>query len=101
MHIIKNRLGYRNNWEADEYFDKTTEKEIKNLKEVDINGKLYKVKSRSVSVPVYDMGNIYTATSKHYFVIEEVFGIKMEFDLNTIVEKVPVFIVTVTPLQKR
>jgi len=84
-------LGYRNNWEADEYFDKVIEKEIKNLKEVDINGKLYKVKSRSISVPVYDMGHTYTATSKHYFVTEEVFGVKIEFDLNTIVEKVPVF----------
>lgn len=89
-------LGYCNNWEADEYFDNITEKGVKNLKEVDINGKLYKVKSRSVSVPYLDMGHSYTSTSKHYFVTEEVFGIKMEFDLNTLIDKVPVFATKVT-----
>lgn len=79
------RLKYRNNWEYDQYL--VNGKLITSLKEVIINGYIYKVKSRQVSVPYSDMGQQGYSCSTHYFVKEKVFGVTMEFDLNTIVGK--------------
>jgi hypothetical protein len=61
------------------------------LKEVVINGEWYKVSNRYVSVPYIDMGQTGLGTSRHYFVKEKVFGVKMEFDLNDIVKRKPVY----------
>lgn len=76
-------VEYINNWERDVYIT-PSKLEFTNIKEVLIFGKLYKVKSRPVSVSYDDMGHRYTATSTHYFVEERVFGKNFEFDLNTV-----------------
>jgi|AntAceMinimDraft_12_1070368.scaffolds.fasta_scaffold19296_4 hypothetical protein len=75
-------LAYRNNWEADEFsvVDQTHDGKrlgstlIIDLRKVRIDFTTYDVTSREVSVPYDDMGRQYTATSKHYFVKERVFG---------------------------
>ena len=81
-------LKYKNNWESDEYY--VGKKRITVLKKVSIDGEEFKVTSRRVSVPYNDMGHTYTGDSNHYFIKKKVFGTKMEFDLNTIVDKVKV-----------
>lgn len=78
-------LEYRNNWESDVYTIKG--KPVTNLKKVKINGAIYDVTSRNVSVSYSDHGHTYTANSKHYFVKESVFGESREFDLNTLMKK--------------
>lgn len=83
-------LEYRNNWEADEFLvvDQTHDgkrlgsKRIADLRKVRIHFKLYDVTSREVSVPYNDMGHTYYGVSKHYFIKEDVFGSKIEFDLG-------------------
>ncbi len=77
------RLTYTNSWESDIY--KVKGKVVRKLKEVLINGRFYKVTNRTVAVPYSDMGQPGQGISTHYFVKEEVFGVKMEFDLNKIV----------------
>ncbi len=84
------RLKYSNQWESDIYT--VNDKRVTKLKEVVINGKWYKVTSRIVSVPYSDMGRPGAGTSTHYFVKEKVFGITIEFDLNTIVNRKPVYV---------
>lgn len=84
---MKNRLKYVNDWEKDRYFVNRGKDEVSLLRVVDINGTLYQVKSQLISVPYYDHGHQYTGDSLHYFVEHEVFGIKMQFDLNQIVNK--------------
>lgn len=81
-------LTYSNSWESDTYI--VDGKPVKNLTMVVIGGDCYPVESRRVSVPYNDMGHNYSATSTHYFVKTTVFGTIMEFDLNTIIRKVPV-----------
>ena len=77
-------LKYSNNWEADIYT--IDGKNVKTLESVKIDGKLYSVSSRKVSVPYNDMGHSYNAVSVHYFVTTKVFGLSREFDLNTVVK---------------
>lgn len=94
-------LEYRNNWEAYEFYivdqahngKKLGSKLITDLRKVRIHFKLYDVTSHEVSVPYNDMGHTYHGTSKHYFIKEEVFGTKIEFDLGELmsVNKVVAF----------
>lgn len=84
------RLEYKNSWEYDFY--SVGGVPVKNIKEIVIDGNPYRVHSRDVTVPYNDMGHQHTATSKHYFVREKVFGINMEFDLNEIIRKKKVFV---------
>jgi hypothetical protein len=95
---MKNRLTYNNCWAADNYF--VNKKRILTLKKVCINGTEYPVSNRSVSVRYTDMGHEGYGTSTHYFVPETVFGIKKEFDLNSLVEKVKVYAVEFTTEEK-
>jgi len=88
--LLEDQLEYRNNWEADEYY--VDGQLIEDMKYVFIDDAKYEVKSRRVSVPYHDMGHEYSGVSKHYFLRREVFGIDMEFDLNRIVDKVPVIV---------
>lgn len=89
-----NKLKYTNNWEADIYSVK--EGRIANLKSVKIKDKVYTCKGVTISIPYSDMGHTYHGTSTHYFITEEVFGIKKEFDLNELVSKVPVYAIDYT-----
>ena len=83
-------LEYHNNWEMDEFsvVDQThngkrlSSKRITDLRKVRIHFKLYDVTSRYVSVPYSDHGVRSESTSKHYFIKEDVFGSKIEFDLG-------------------
>jgi hypothetical protein len=94
-------LEYRNNWEVDEFSvvdqthndKKLGSKRITDLRKVRIHFKLYNVASRIVTVPYDDMGHTYYGTSKHYFIKEDVFGKKIEFDLGELmsVNKVVAF----------
>jgi hypothetical protein len=78
------QLEYRNEWEQDIY---TVDGElVKTLTKVSIDEKEYEVTTRNVSVQYFDMGNSYSGVSDHYFITEWVFGLKKEFDLNTLVE---------------
>ena len=86
--VIKNKLTYENQWESDIY--RVNDQEIKSLKKVEINGKVYKVISEKIGIDYNDMGNTYTAVSTHYFVETEVFGIEKQIDLNTLVPKINV-----------
>lgn len=88
MNNFEHKLDYQNSWESDSYY--VDKKLIEKLKKVSIQGKEYDVDSRKVEVPYYDMGHTYTATSVHYFITENVFGMDHEFDLNTIVPNVDV-----------
>ena len=85
------RLKYRNNWENDVY--STEEGDIDNIFTVLIDGESYAVARERRSVSYSDHGHTYTATSYHYFIKKVVFGTLISFDLNTIVNKVPVFVV--------
>lgn len=85
------KLSYKSDWEADKYF--IGKKQITDLNLVNINDKNYNVISKSVTVPYNDMGHEYSSTSMHYFVEEQVLGITMRIDLNTIVNKGKVFAV--------
>lgn len=82
---LPQRLSYDNQWEYDHYY--VGKKKVKTLTRVYINGKEYPVISKRVSVPYSDMGHDYIAESTHFFVVEEVFGKKHTFDLNTVVGK--------------
>ena len=84
-------LTYRNNWESDEYYLGDKKLEIINI--VEIDGKIYDVVARNVSKSYSDHGHTYTATSRHYFIQERVFGTVMEVDLNTICNKTKVWFV--------
>jgi len=86
------KLTYKNNWENDEYY--VEGKPVVELKTVSIRGKVYKVTSKDVYVPVQDMGHTYNTRSTHYFIEEAVFGRKRKFDLNEIVPNQPVFAVS-------
>jgi hypothetical protein len=83
------RLSYRNDWEYDIY--SVNKVYVDDIKEVMIKGKKYKVRPYVISIPYNDMGRTYTASSTHYFIKEKVFGVNMEFDLNEIIDKVPVY----------
>jgi hypothetical protein len=85
----KKPLKYENQWEADIY--SFNGKPLLSLREVEINGRVYPVKSRNVAVPYSEMGVKRIATSLHYFVTENVFGIDLEFDLNTIITRTNVY----------
>lgn len=80
-----NVLEYRNNWMADEYY--VAGRRIKDLREVLIGNEPANIIGRDVSVPYHDMGHTYSATSRHYFVVVEKYGIRFEHDLNTLVGK--------------
>lgn len=86
--MIMDKLTYRNNWESDIYY--VNGKQISNLYAVEIDGEDYTVTQKKVSIPYNDMGHTYNAISYHYFIEKEVFGTKMTFDLNKIVNKVDV-----------
>lgn len=88
------KLHYQNNWEMDEYFVERAR--VKKLKSVIINDKVYKCVGKEISIPYNDMGHTYHGISTHYFITEEVFGIKKEFDLNELVGKVDVYAVDYT-----
>lgn len=90
--IPKDRLVYENQWESDIY--KVNGQEIQTLKAVEIDGEIYKVTSREVSVEYGDMGHTYTAKSTHYFVETTVLGIKKKIDLNTVVPHTKVMAIT-------
>lgn len=81
-------LRYKNDWHSDCYT--VAGVLVGELTTVSIGRKTYPVKCRKVGVEYSDMGHTYTATSKHYFITEKVFGVEMEFDLNKIVPKVVV-----------
>jgi hypothetical protein len=86
-------LEYRNNWEMDEFLvvDQTHDgkrlgrKSITDLRKVWIHFKVYDVTSRYVSVPYSDHGVSSESTSQHYFIKEDVFGTKIEFDLGELI----------------
>jgi hypothetical protein len=94
MTTRSNKLTYRNNWGADEYF--INGKRVKSLKKVRIGTKEYKVETREISIPYNDMGHTYHGTSDHYFVEETVFGIKKKFDLNELVSRKAIFALVYT-----
>jgi hypothetical protein len=77
---VKNIISYENQWEYDIY--RVDGIEIADLKEVSIDGILYKVTKRKVSIPYNDMGHSYTATSNHFFIETEVLGEPMTIDLR-------------------
>lgn len=83
-------LRYHNEWECDIYSISGGTR-IK-PKRVLVDGKEYETTSEVCSVPYNDMGHEYTGTSRHYFIKETVFGIEMDFDLNTIVGKTEVLV---------
>jgi hypothetical protein len=87
--MASNKLTYSNNWEADEYF--VNGKRVTSLKKVRIGTKEYKVTTREVSIRYMDMGHEGYGTSDHYFIKEVVFGIKMEFDLNSLIRRKAIF----------
>jgi hypothetical protein len=89
-----NKLSYTNSWEADEY--RVGGKLVKTLKRVRIGTKEYPVTTREVSIPYNDMGHTYHGTSDHYFIKETVFGIVMEFDLNTLIRRKAIFALVFT-----
>jgi len=91
---MKNRLVYDNQWQYDNYL--IDKKHIATLTKVSIDNKEYDVTSRKVSIPYADMGHSYEATSVHYFVKEQVFGMEQIFDLNQLVPKVKVIAVEFT-----
>ena len=88
-------LEYRNNWEADEFFlvnqaydgKKTNKERVADLRKVRIHFRVYDVTSRVISKPYDDMGRTFHGVSKHYFVMEDVFGKKVEFDLGVLMSK--------------
>lgn len=84
-------LTYKNNWESDEYY--LGDKKLDNISIVEIDGKIYNVIRRQISVSYSDHGHQYTAKSWHYFIEEKVFGTVMEVDLNTICNKTKVWFV--------
>ena len=79
------KLTYKNSWESDQYYFNGIL--LQTLKEYEIEGKRYKVKVNTVSVPYSDMGREYSGISDHYFITEKVFGKNFEFDLNELVNK--------------
>jgi hypothetical protein len=86
----KHRLSYVDNWGQDEYYIGGVY--VTDIRKVAIKGKVYNVVGRDKSVVVDDMGHSYTMWSIHFYVTETVFGIKQDFDLNTLMrKKVPVF----------
>jgi hypothetical protein len=87
--MTKHKLHYENSWEADEY--SVDGKRVTELKRVQIGDIEYKVTKCRIAVPYYDMGHQYNGVSDHFFVEETVFGIKMKFDLNKIINKKPVY----------
>jgi hypothetical protein len=88
------RLSYKNNWEADQYF--VDKKLVSDITKVRIKGVEYTVTSAEEGVPYNDMGHTYTGWSKHYYIRTKVFGIWQEFDLNKLVDKVPVSVLKYT-----
>ena len=81
------KLTYRNQWEADEYY--VGEKRIHILDEIEYNGVTYPVTTVRMSVPYNDMGHTYHGVSNHFFVDIEVLGVRIKMDLNKIVPKNP------------
>lgn len=81
-------LKYWNDWEVDNY--SVEGGDITSLTEVEINRERFDVTNSLVEVPYSDMGHASYATSTHYFITTKVFGIPMEFDLNTLVNKVKI-----------
>lgn len=77
-------LKYSNNWQADIYT--VDGKTVKTLESVKIDGKLYGVNARNISIPYNDMGRTYYGTSTHYFVTTKIFSLSREIDLNTVVK---------------
>jgi sporulation protein YlmC with PRC-barrel domain len=86
---MKNKLTYKNDWEADQY--SIDGKRIRTLNEVEIDKKKFKVTGNVVSIPYSDMGHTYHGISTHYFVTVKLFGINKKIDLNEIVNKKPVY----------
>lgn len=86
--MTTNVLVYVKNFEEDVYY--VNRKRILNLHSVKINDKIYNVESEIKYIEYTEHGNIEYDTSIHFFVEEEVFGIKMRFDLNQIVQKTEV-----------
>lgn len=84
----KSKLIYQNHWSSDRYFYEGIQ--IQDLSQVKIKNKLYAVHKRVVEVPYDDMGHMYYSRSIHFFIKENVFGIDLEFDLNTITNKVKI-----------
>ncbi len=82
---IVNRLRCDREWGCDLYF--VGRRRVESLKEVQIGTKRYRVVSSSVSETIYDMGHTYEASSRHYYVVTKVFGLRMELDLNEIAHR--------------
>lgn len=83
--MAKSYLSYCNNWETDEYY--VGKKKVSSLNEIEFKDVKYNVISEDVTVPYNDMGHTYHATSKHYFIEQNVLGVAMKIDLRKIVPK--------------
>lgn len=88
------KLEYTNDWYYDKYSINGVQlKEPKDFPgSVIIGDKTYPVAVSEVAVPYDDMGHHYEAKSWHMFVIEKVFGVTQQFDMNTIITKTNVYV---------
>lgn len=80
-----NKLTYKNNWEADQYF--VNGEQIRELFLVEYNGEKYAVDKARVSIPYNDMGHTYYGVSDHFYITVDVMGTLQKIDLNRIVNK--------------
>jgi hypothetical protein len=86
---MKKKLNYKNEWMSDIYsIDGNV---VLDLKYVEIDGVIYAVETRHMSLPYSDHGKEYYGSSFHFFIQKEVFGVVMNFDLNQIVHRKNVY----------
>jgi hypothetical protein len=74
-------VTYRNEWEYHTY--KAFGKELRSIKQVQISGKRYRVRSREVTESYSDMGTSMTAESTQFYITVEIHGAKVELPLST------------------
>lgn len=78
------KLAYKNDWGYHAYT--IGGKNIESLKEVEINGKKYKVCANVNSEIVYDMGHSYEVASNRYYVKIPFAGVYVNVYLDDIVK---------------
>lgn len=95
----KNKLRYYNDWGYHLYSVGKTN--IRKLQEVCIGKKKYKVKGRTDTESIYDMGHTYDVSSTKYYVPVKFFGVTIDLDLCELLRKnVDVIVTKFVPEEK-
>ncbi len=85
---MKNKLTYNKRYGR--YCYAVNKEDIENLTEVKVKNNTYKVVSKLVNEPYFEMGHRYDVASKRYYIIHKIEGIKVEIDLLQFLHKTTV-----------